>query len=111
MFPFSRSLVTAVLCRIAPDYLFRLTGWPAIATMYAGGAERHFDREKETEMNSTGTVVVVIGVIIVLVGILRHFAHLAILGSLSHGSTILIVVGLIIAAAGYFLGRSRSAVV
>ncbi|MFI5267778.1 MAG: hypothetical protein ACHQ7M_10420 [Chloroflexota bacterium] len=58
-------------------------------------------------MNTTGLVLVVVGVIIVVLGLLQHFAKVAILGGLSHGSLILIVIGAIVFIAGVLVGQSR----
>jgi len=51
-------------------------------------------------------VLVVIGVIVVLLGLLQHFAKVGILG-VSHGSLILVVIGVIVVIAGVLLGQSR----
>ncbi|HEY8743372.1 MAG TPA: hypothetical protein VIU62_09750 [Chloroflexota bacterium] len=63
-------------------------------------------------MSTTGIVLVVIGVIVALIGVLRHFASLAILGGLAHASIILFVIGVIVAIVGVVVGQSsrRSAV-
>ena len=58
-------------------------------------------------MSGTSLVLVVIGVIVVLLGLLQHFAGVAILGGLAHGSLILVVIGVIVVIAGVLLGRSR----
>lgn len=58
-------------------------------------------------MSSTGMVLAVIGVIVVLLGLLQHFAKVTILGGLAHGSLILIVIGVIVFLAGVMVGQSR----
>ncbi|MGI8914181.1 MAG: hypothetical protein ACR2JY_10460 [Chloroflexota bacterium] len=57
-------------------------------------------------MSSTSIVLVVIGVIVLLIGILRHFARLSFLSGMAHASTILIVIGAIILIAGILVGQS-----
>ncbi|GEM_PF-4750075 len=57
-------------------------------------------------MSGTSLVLVVIGVIVVLLGLLQHFAKVGILG-VSHGSLILVVIGVIVVIAGVLLGQSR----
>jgi membrane-bound ClpP family serine protease len=57
-------------------------------------------------MNSTGLVLGIIGVILVVLGLVQHFAKMSILAGLAHGSLILIVVGAIVFIAGMLVGRS-----
>ena len=57
-------------------------------------------------MSSTGMVLAVIGVIVVVLGLLQHFAKIAILGGLAHGSLILIVIGVVVFLAGIVVGQS-----
>ncbi len=66
-----------------------------------------YEQNGEKAMSGTGMVLVVIGVIVVVLGLLQHFAKVAILGGLAHGSLILIVIGLIVLIAGVLLGQSR----
>jgi len=51
-------------------------------------------------------VLAVIGVIVVVLGLLQHFAKIAILGGLAHGSLILIVIGVVVFLAGIVVGQS-----
>ena len=62
-------------------------------------------------MSTTGIVLVVVGVIVALIGILRHFANLAFLGGLAHASIILFVVGVIVTIIGVVVGQSSRSVV
>jgi hypothetical protein len=63
-------------------------------------------------MSSSGLVLIVIGAIIFLIGLVRHFAHMTFLNVDGHGSVILFVVGIIVALIGIVIGQqSRRAVV
>jgi hypothetical protein len=63
-------------------------------------------------MSSSGLVLIVIGAIIFLIGLVRHFAHMTFLNVGGHGSVILFVVGIIVALIGIVIGQqSRRAVV
>jgi len=63
-------------------------------------------------MSSSGLVLVVIGAIIFLIGLVRHFAHMTFLNIGGHGSVLLFVVGIIVALIGIVIGQQgRRAVV
>ena len=58
-------------------------------------------------MTSSGIVLVVIGVIVFLIGLVRHFAHMTFFDIGGHGSIIFLVVGVIIALVGIVIGQPR----
>jgi LPXTG-motif cell wall-anchored protein len=58
-------------------------------------------------MKSLGPVLLVVGVLVIIVGIVRHF-NAFFLPSTNHISIIVGVVGLVIAAVGFFLFRQGS---
>jgi hypothetical protein len=62
-------------------------------------------------MSSSGLVLVVIGTIIFLIGLVRHFAHMTFLNVGGHGSIILLVIGIIVALIGIVIGQQGRAVV
>lgn len=57
-------------------------------------------------MSGTSLVLAIIGVILVVLGLVQHFAKVSILGGLAHGSLILIVVGVIVFIVGILVGQS-----
>jgi len=63
-------------------------------------------------MSSSGLVLVVIGAIIFLIGLVRHFAHMTFLNIAGHGSVLLFVIGIIVALVGIVIAQQgRRAVV
>jgi hypothetical protein len=63
-------------------------------------------------MSGSGLVLVVIGAIIFLIGLVRHFAHMTFLNIGGHGSVLLFAIGIIVALIGIVIGQQgRRAVV
>jgi hypothetical protein len=58
-------------------------------------------------MKSLGPVLLVVGVLVIIVGLIRHFSAFFLPGT-DHISIIVGVVGLVIAAVGFFLFRQGS---
>jgi hypothetical protein len=60
------------------------------------------------KMSGTSAILGVIGAVILVVGIIGHFAQKAIVPITTHPNVVLIVVGAIILVAGLFMGMNAS---
>jgi hypothetical protein len=59
-------------------------------------------------MRSLGTILVIVGVVVVVLALVDHFvAHF--MGSIAHGSIILGVIGVVVALVGVFMSMQRGA--